>query len=194
MAFARIRTCLFPVFIGLITTVAAEAAVLVTWTQDGNDVLASYDGTMGINSGTGISSSAIHGASSTSFTNFATVISVAPFALMVNNPSSLTSVSASSYGGDIFGFTGVIYAGPINYTFSTTATGWLRFSNRTLAGMGATFETDFVALESTSGTPLVVYVANVPEPTTCTLLGVALLGGFAGLRRHRRTARVCALN
>jgi len=169
---------------------AARAAVLVTWSQDGTDVVAAYNGTMGIDQTTGTDGGG-HEVSSTVFYNWMEAGVPGMTFNLDGNISTLVSTQASSYSGDIFaafyaGSSGSGYVvGPYGFTADTQVSGTLRFANTTLAAMGAIFPTDFVFVKKSDNTPLVVY-SNVPEPSTWALLG---LGLGTALFLRRRLAR-----
>lgn len=185
-SFLKVGQCLryFVAVASLAIVASSHAGVLIVWTQDGSDVLASYSGTMGVDASSYNQGSDDHFVGGGYFYNIPQILFGIADHLTANG-TSIASATPSSYSSDVFALDtdfGQI-AGPLGFTADTVVSGWMRFENTTLSAMGAVFATDFVVLQTADLTPVVTY-SNVPEPSTYALLALGAVGVFLALRRR----------
>ena len=178
----------------LLGTHAAEAALVLTWDQVGNDVKATWSGTYQVpNSGSGTSAvlGGVNIGSDILFgygeANFRTIYPNQGIA----TPTSLVS-APGTYVGDTFGFWGWNGGNLINKEGGQgtlfAPVGTFTFTNTTLAAMGAASFNNTLAWtgHNNVGESAKVYYETVPEPSVASF---GLLGLSAILLQRRRKGK-----
>ncbi len=188
---ARLSSCLAALAVAaVIASPKAQAAVTISIEQQGDDVVASYNGSW--DSFTRFTSTSSTSNYVDGNGNFQALQGPGDKDYMSTTPMQLTFgtwtdifTNASSSSGDPFGFNlGGDYFAPLGYTAGQSLSGSLTFANTDLVTMG--FTPDSVGVFSGAGNTVTFSVSAVPEPATVSMLAVGCVAVGLGFVRRRR--------
>ncbi len=170
----------------LLITNASQAAVTVTWSQEGPDVVATYSGSVlpGVFLANNFTIDPRRRVSNTDFNH---IIPAGSFRVLpgLHSASGLASVNATSATSGVFSFgnNNQLYLPPSAAEgVMLNVSGSLTFANRTLASMNAdAFDNQLVFVTDTNDNR--VFYNTVPEPGSVALCAF----GAAFLLRRRRS-------
>jgi len=163
----------------------SQAAVIVTFDQVGNDVVATWSGTLHV--GAPVYTALFNWDYFAAGFNELIALSVLEYGMSVDGIVGSTSLSGliSGHTGDL-GFSGSIFylpTGSSEFVDFDVLSVSQTFGNQTLVGIGASAFDNTLAWTSGAGGTNTISYTTVPEPSSTALIG---LGALALVVRRRR--------